>query len=82
MAKALAGKPDIPFRRPTGVKLVKIDAETGMLPLPGTPKQRVILEAFREGTEPTGSRRQGSIEEQEGEESDDSSSAVDPQGIY
>lgn len=53
--KALANKPDIPFRRPPGIKLIKIDAKTGLLPSPGTPKERIIYEAFREGTEPTSS---------------------------
>lgn len=52
---ALKDKPDIPFRRPSGVKMVKIDAETGLLPSPATPKKRIIYEAFMEGTEPTSS---------------------------
>lgn len=49
---ALKDEPDIPFRRPSGVKLVKIDAKTGMLPSPDTPKEQIIFEAFRTGNEP------------------------------
>jgi len=51
--KALGDKPAIPFRVPPGVRLVRIDAETGLLPGPGT--RRVILEAFKPGTEPSSS---------------------------
>ena len=49
---ALKDEPDIPFRRPSGIKLVKIDAKTGLLPSPDTPKEQIIFEAFRAGTEP------------------------------
>lgn len=52
---ALKNKPDIPFRRPAGVKLVKIDATTGKLPSPDTPTENIIFEAFKAGTEPTSS---------------------------
>ncbi len=55
MKHALKGEPDIPFRRADGIKLVKIDAKTGLLPAPGTPKHNIIYEAFRAGTEPTSS---------------------------
>ncbi|MDA0781873.1 MAG: penicillin-binding protein 1A [Rickettsiales bacterium] len=50
--QALQNEPDLPFRRPSGVKLVKIDAKTGLLPSPDTPKDQIIFEAFRAGTEP------------------------------
>lgn len=50
---ALADKPDIPFRRPKGVKLVKVDVRTGLLPAPDTPKEDIIYEAFKAGTEPS-----------------------------
>jgi penicillin-binding protein 1A len=36
---------------PPGVRLVRVDAETGLLPGPGS--GTVILEAFMPGTEPT-----------------------------
>ncbi len=51
MADALKGKPGIPFRVPNGVRLVRVNAETGQLAKPGD--KDVILEAFRPGTEPT-----------------------------
>ena len=51
MADALAGTPPTPFRIPAGVRLVRIDARTGMLPGPDTAD--TILEAFRQDTEPT-----------------------------
>ena len=51
MAEALKGKPGIPFRVPNGVRLVRVNAETGQPAKPGD--KDVILEAFRPGTEPT-----------------------------
>jgi penicillin-binding protein 1A len=51
MTAALADQPATPFRIPPGVRLVRVDAETGLLPGPGT--TNVILEAFLPGTEPT-----------------------------
>ncbi len=51
MAAALEGQPRTPFRIPPGVRLVKVDAKTGLLPGAGT--EIVITEAFRPGTEPT-----------------------------
>lgn len=50
MAEALRGKSAVPFRIPPGVRLVRINAETGELARPGD--EQVILEAFRPGTEP------------------------------
>jgi penicillin-binding protein 1A len=47
---ALADKPPIPFRVPPGIKLIRVDAKTGMRAVPGDPK--VILEAFKPGTAP------------------------------
>jgi penicillin-binding protein 1A len=49
---AFAKEPDIPFRRPSGVKLVKIDLDSGRLASPDTPRDNIIFEAFRAGTEP------------------------------
>jgi penicillin-binding protein 1A len=51
MTEALADQPATPFRVPPGVRLVRVDAETGLLPGPST--ETVILEAFLPGTEPT-----------------------------
>jgi penicillin-binding protein 1A len=49
MARALEGKPGIPFRVPPGVRLVRVDARSGR-PSSGN---NVILEAFKPGTVPT-----------------------------
>jgi len=52
MAEALKDKPAIPFRIPPGIRLVRVNAETGRLA--GSGDSRVILEAFKPGTVPTG----------------------------
>lgn len=51
MGTALANQPSRPFRTPSGVKFVSIDARTGQLP--GPDSRDIISEAFRFGTEPT-----------------------------
>jgi penicillin-binding protein 1A len=51
MEGALRGQPATPFRIPSGVRLVRIDAMTGLLP--GGSTTATITEAFRPGTEPT-----------------------------
>ncbi|MGE0045654.1 MAG: penicillin-binding protein 1A, partial [Hyphomonadaceae bacterium] len=51
MSEALRGQPSPPFRIPAGVRLVRVDAMTGLLPGPSTTV--TITEAFRPGTEPT-----------------------------
>jgi penicillin-binding protein 1A len=48
---ALADKPAVPFRVPAGIKLIRVDARTGMRVGPGA-DGRVILEAFKPGTAP------------------------------
>ena len=50
MKAALKDKPAIPFRIPPGIRLVRVDAETGLVAR-GSEKG-VILEAFKPGTEP------------------------------
>jgi penicillin-binding protein 1A len=50
MARALDGKPGVPFRIPPGVRLVRVDVRSGR---PSTGKN-VILEAFKPGTVPSG----------------------------
>jgi penicillin-binding protein 1A len=52
MAAALKNQPAIPFRIPEGVRLVRLNIETGRLARPGDKK--VILEAFKPGTVPSG----------------------------
>ncbi|MGI9487230.1 MAG: penicillin-binding protein 1A [Geminicoccaceae bacterium] len=50
MQEALKEKPPTPFRVPPGIRLVRVDADSGLLPGPTT--ESVILEAFIPGTEP------------------------------
>lgn len=52
MHNAMKDRPDLPFHKPSGMKLVKIDHETGQFPTPETPPGNIIYEAFRSGTEP------------------------------
>jgi penicillin-binding protein 1A len=52
MAAALENKKAIPFRIPPGIRLVRVNATTGELARPGDKK--VIYEAFKPGTVPTG----------------------------
>jgi len=52
MKDALAGQPPVPFRIPTGVHLVRVNATTGLPAHRGD--KGVILEAFKPGTVPTG----------------------------
>ncbi|MGX7742576.1 penicillin-binding protein 1A [Rhodopseudomonas parapalustris] len=47
---ALADKPAVPFRVPAGIKLIRVDAKSGMRAGPGD--TRTILEAFKPGTAP------------------------------
>ena len=50
MAEALKGKPPIPFRIPPNVRMVRVDPRTGR---PANfNHRRIILEAFKVGTEP------------------------------
>ncbi|MBT8005371.1 MAG: hypothetical protein HN578_20860, partial [Rhodospirillales bacterium] len=51
-AEALEGKPEIPFRIPPGIRLVRVNGKTGQLAVPG--ERGVILEAFKPGTVPSG----------------------------
>lgn len=51
MKHVLADKPVKVFRIPEGVVFSKIDAETGLLPIPESKK--TIFECFKEGTVPT-----------------------------
>ena len=48
MKMALAGKPDVPFRVPPGIKLISVDLRSGMR----SGGQGSILEAFKPGTAP------------------------------
>jgi penicillin-binding protein 1A len=50
MKLALAGKPDIPFRAPPGIKLIWVDVRSGMRTSASSPG--AIQEAFKPGTAP------------------------------
>ncbi len=54
MAAALEKEPAIPFRIPEGIRLVRVNAQSGLPAHYGDPK--AILEAFKPGTEPGGSQ--------------------------
>ncbi|WP_457553074.1 penicillin-binding protein 1A [Desulfobacula sp.] len=51
MKNALAGKPARTFNVPEGIIFAKIDAKTGLLPIPES--EKTIFECFKEGTLPT-----------------------------
>lgn len=51
MSEALKDTPPVPFRRPAGIRNIRINAETGIRARPGDKK--VIWESFIKGTEPT-----------------------------
>ena len=51
MKVALADKPAVPFRVPAGIKLIRVDARSGMRAGPGE-GGATILEAFKPGTAP------------------------------
>jgi penicillin-binding protein 1A len=54
MMEALGGRAATPFRIPPGIRLVRVNAQTGV---PETRRGRdVIIEAFKPGSEPTGER--------------------------
>lgn len=50
MAEALKDKPGIPFRAPTGIRMVRVNAATGEAAGPGD--SGVVTNAFRPGQEP------------------------------
>ncbi len=50
MKEILEGRPERAFQVPDGVVFARIDAETGLLPVPET--ERTIFECFKEGTVP------------------------------
>ncbi len=52
MAEALKGQPNVPFRIPSGLRLVRVNYQTGQRAQPGD--EKVITEAFKPGTEPNG----------------------------
>ena len=65
MKLALADKPPTPFKVPPGIRLVRIDAKSGMRPGPGE-GGRTVLEAFKPGTAPPENYLPVSVAEGEG----------------
>jgi penicillin-binding protein 1A len=59
MAQAVKTTPTPPFRIPSGVSLVRINAKTGQLAKPDD--ETVILEAFKVGSEPARGTQQAVI---------------------
>ncbi len=51
MMMALKGKPSVPFRIPPGLRLVRVDPNTGLLAQPGD--KNAIYMPYKPGTEPT-----------------------------
>jgi penicillin-binding protein 1A len=60
MAESLKNMATPPFRIPSGVSLVRINAKTGKLATPED--ETVILEAFKRGTEPAADRQQAIVQ--------------------
>ena len=50
MSQALYKKPDVPFRRPAGIKLIKVNPKTGLLAKSNS--KNYIIEAFKPGQLP------------------------------
>ncbi|MBR1275081.1 penicillin-binding protein 1A [Bradyrhizobium sp. AUGA SZCCT0283] len=65
MKLALADKPATPFKIPAGIRLVRVDAKSGMRPSPGE-GGRTILEAFKPGTAPPDNYAAVGVTEQDG----------------
>jgi penicillin-binding protein 1A len=64
MKRMLANEPVMTFQPPEGVVFAKIDAETGLLPVPES--RKTIFECFKEGTVPIDySKRPGEVNETE-----------------
>lgn len=52
MQHALEDKPSVPFRIPDGIRLIKLDRNTGQPPGPDTKARDIILEVFKQGQQP------------------------------
>jgi penicillin-binding protein 1A len=64
MKRALAGVPVRNFEPSEGIVFAKIDAETGLLPVPES--RKTIFECFKDGTVPVEySKRPGEVKETE-----------------
>ena len=77
MKFALADKPAVPFRMPTGIKLIRVDSKTGMRAGPGD-GGKTILEAFKPGTAPPDNYSVAGVADTDGRSLD---TAPDPDNI-
>jgi penicillin-binding protein 1A len=77
MERALQDRPAIPFRIPSGIRLVRVNVNTGRLAQPGD--RHVILEAFKPGTEPSG---EGDVLDGSGPVSLGGGRSPDSRGLY
>jgi len=77
MEAALKDHAAIPFRIPPGIRLVRVNPDTGLLARPG--ERRAILEAFKPGTEPTGEE---GVLDGSGPLASDGKSAPQTRGLY
>ena len=77
MAGALKGSPAIPFRIPPGIRLVRVNASSGRLA--GPADRRVIHEAFKPGTVPSG---QSTVLEGVTSENNSAAPAAGTGGLY
>ena len=66
LKEALEGKPAQPFRVPPGIKLIRINAKTGTRAQPGD--ERVILEAFKPGTQPSDGYSMIGLQDEQGQQ--------------
>lgn len=53
MEQALASRPAVPFRVPAGIRMMRMNGQTGLPAKSGDDTRSVVLEAFRRGTEPS-----------------------------
>jgi len=77
LKEALADVPPVPFRAPSGIKLVRVNHKSGQPAAPGD--KSAIMEAFKPGQEPLGSVVEGG-EGEGGEVVSDDFGAPPPEG--
>ncbi|MDX1711151.1 MAG: penicillin-binding protein 1A [Rhodovibrionaceae bacterium] len=84
MAEALKDEPLVPFRIPPGLKLMRVDLDSGRLAQPGD--DHVILEAFKPGSDPNSGRGRvidgGYTPDGGGGLGPDAQSGGSPSGLY
>lgn len=77
---ALADKPAVPFRVPAGIKLIRVDAKSGMRAGPGD--TRTILEAFKPGTAPPDNYSVIGVADADGRQPQQSAPPPDDRGFF